>query len=136
MPIANMQDATEDADEDCTITSVETRHGPTCNIDGGPLFDESLLEARQASGTATRLARTPTRRTSCYAMLGCTLASIPFPVPSKREVDFGGGSSYTSMSIGSSSPITLRVIAMMSPFQIGGASFNWSATIFVAHSRT
>jgi hypothetical protein len=30
----------------------------------------------------------------------------------------------TSMSIGSLSPITSKVIAMMSPFRSGGASFN------------
>jgi hypothetical protein len=111
-----MQDATQDADEDCTITVVETQHGTTCKIDGEPLFDEALLAVTQAFGTATGPACTPTRRTSCYAMLGCTLAPITFPEPSKREVAFGGRSSCTSMNIGGSSLTTLRVIAMMSPF--------------------
>jgi hypothetical protein len=31
------------------ITSVETQHGPTCNIDGEPLIVEALLAAMQAS---------------------------------------------------------------------------------------
>jgi hypothetical protein len=33
MVVANMQDATQPDDEDCTITAIETRHGPACNID-------------------------------------------------------------------------------------------------------
>jgi hypothetical protein len=33
MVVANMQDATQLDDEDCTITVVETQHGPACNID-------------------------------------------------------------------------------------------------------
>jgi hypothetical protein len=44
-----MQDATQDTDEDCTIAGMETQHGPACNIDGEPLFDEDLLAATQAS---------------------------------------------------------------------------------------
>jgi hypothetical protein len=31
------------------MTGVETQHGPACNIDGEPLFDEALLAATQAS---------------------------------------------------------------------------------------
>jgi hypothetical protein len=42
-----MQDATQD--EDCTITGMETQHGPACNIDGELLFDDALLAATQAS---------------------------------------------------------------------------------------
>jgi hypothetical protein len=40
-----MQDATQDNDEDCTITSMETQHGPACNIHDEPLLDEALLAA-------------------------------------------------------------------------------------------
>jgi hypothetical protein len=42
-----MQDATQD--EDCTITGVETQHGPACNIDGEPLIDDAMLAVTQAS---------------------------------------------------------------------------------------
>jgi hypothetical protein len=38
-----MQDATQPDDKDCTITGIETQHGPTCNIDGEPLFEDVLL---------------------------------------------------------------------------------------------
>jgi hypothetical protein len=34
-------------DEDCTITGVETQHGPACNIDDEPLFKDVLLAATQ-----------------------------------------------------------------------------------------
>jgi hypothetical protein len=44
-----MQDATQDDNDDCMITGVDTQHGPTCNIDGEPLIDEALLAATQAS---------------------------------------------------------------------------------------
>jgi hypothetical protein len=43
--VANMQDATQPDDEDCTITGVETQHGPAYNIDGEPLFKDVLLAA-------------------------------------------------------------------------------------------
>jgi hypothetical protein len=49
IPIANMQDATQANDEDCTITGVETQHRPACSNGGEPLFDEALLAATQAS---------------------------------------------------------------------------------------
>jgi hypothetical protein len=42
-----MQDATQPDDENYTITGVETQHGPTCNIDSEPLFEEALLAATQ-----------------------------------------------------------------------------------------
>jgi hypothetical protein len=42
-----MQDATQPDDEDRTITGVETQHGPACNIDGEPLFEDVLLAATQ-----------------------------------------------------------------------------------------
>jgi hypothetical protein len=45
--VANMQDITQADDDDCTITGVETQHGPTCNIDGEPLFEDVLLAATQ-----------------------------------------------------------------------------------------
>jgi hypothetical protein len=47
MVVANMQDATQPDDEDCTITGVETQHGPACNIDGEPLFEDVLMAATQ-----------------------------------------------------------------------------------------
>jgi hypothetical protein len=49
IPIANMQDATQADDEDCTITGIETEHGPACSINSEPLFDEALLSMMQAS---------------------------------------------------------------------------------------
>jgi hypothetical protein len=45
--IANMQGDTQPDDEDCTITGVETQHGPACNIDGELLFEDVLLAATQ-----------------------------------------------------------------------------------------
>jgi hypothetical protein len=44
--------------EDCTIAGVETQHGPTCNIDDEPLFDEALLAAMHASRHNHRARRT------------------------------------------------------------------------------
>jgi hypothetical protein len=55
MPIANMQDATQGNDEDCTITGVETQHGPACSINGELLFDEALFAAMQASWHSHRI---------------------------------------------------------------------------------
>jgi hypothetical protein len=129
-----LQDATQDDVDDYVMTGMGTPHGPAYNIDTEPLFDEALLAVR--SGTAIGPTRALTRRTSCFVMLGYILAPIPFPAPRKREVAFGEGSVCTSMSIGSSSPTTSKVIAMISLFQSGGASFKRSATVFVAHSRT
>jgi hypothetical protein len=45
--VANMQDATQPDDEDCTITGVKTQHGTVCNIDGEPLFEDILLVVTQ-----------------------------------------------------------------------------------------
>jgi hypothetical protein len=42
-----MQDATQPDDENCTITGIETQHGPTCNIDSEPLFEDVLLAMTQ-----------------------------------------------------------------------------------------
>jgi hypothetical protein len=50
-------------DEDCTITGVETQHGPACSIDGEPLFEEALLAVMQDRRNTGPMP-TPTRRTS------------------------------------------------------------------------
>jgi hypothetical protein len=40
-------DATQDDAEDYVMTGAETQYGPACNIDGEPLFDETLLAETQ-----------------------------------------------------------------------------------------
>jgi hypothetical protein len=42
-----LQDATQDDADNCLMTGVGTLHGPACNINGEPLFDEALLAATQ-----------------------------------------------------------------------------------------
>jgi hypothetical protein len=62
-----MQDATQADDEDCTITGVETQHGPACSIDGKPLFDDAIVgsssrimrSGRLASSVASRMESGP-----------------------------------------------------------------------------
>jgi hypothetical protein len=130
-----MQDATQANDEDCTIIGVETQHGPACNIDGEPLFDEALLAATQASRHSHRTGAYTDKEDLMLCDAWLYVGTDPISVVEQKGGTFWRQIFMYFHEHKKFKPKNFESDRIRSRFQSGGASFNWSATVFVAHSR-
>jgi hypothetical protein len=119
-----MQDTTQVDDENCTFTGIKTQHGPACNIDRDPLFDEALLAMMQASRHSHRTSGYTDKEDLMLHDAWLYIGTNPISGAEQKRGSFWRRIFMYFDEHRKFKPVTLRVITIRSRSRSGGASVN------------